>query len=565
MRTTLGLIVAIVLVASGGACAPAPAAPTAAPAKPAPAKEAPAAQPAAKPSGKLTEAVSSMGTEEIWLPWAESGREGWYVLSSVYESLITTNPETGAIVPMLAERWASEDGGKRWRFFLRKGVQFHNNQGEVTAEDVKYSMERFSDKEARASASSMYRAAMEGIEIVNPYEVVFQLKEPNVAFDTQVTLGYFGVASKKYVESVGEKEAASKPVGSGPFRLVDHKRNQSATLEALDQHWRKTPGFKTVVLRQIPDDAARLATLRAGEVDVAGLSFKFKREAEAAGMQMLRIPSAGIYHVYLGGQVQPTRETFDPKVPWVGDPKDPASLERALKVRKALNLAVDKQAIMQSVFEGEGIPMAVPYLVPGSEFVPADLKPYPYDPEQAKRLLAEAGYGQGFSREIEMLLMPWPGRAEMVDVGEAVAGFWERNLGVKVKRTPMDYAVWAPQVGRPRNMAWRTGAHGFLARPMVEPVISMGTWGFSKSSQMTLAETAEIDGLHSKILAEPDRTKRVELYRALAKAMYDGYHTVPITAVPALYAYNSKVLGSWPLPPGDAYAYGFENAVPAAR
>src|SRR5262249_48955782 len=159
--------------------------------------------------------------------------------------------------------------------------------------------------------------------------------------------------------------------------------------------------------------------------------FKLKREAEAAGLQILRIPGAGIYHVQLGGQLLPTRDTFDPNVPWVGDPKDEASQERALKVRKALNLAVDKRAVASAVFEGEGEPGLVPYFLPGTEFVPADLKPYPYDPQEAKRLLAEAGYAQGFSREIEMLLMPWPGRAEMADVGEVVAGFWERNLGLK--------------------------------------------------------------------------------------------------------------------------------------
>lgn len=516
-----------------------------------------------KPAGKLTIGLSSLGTEEIWLPWAESGREGWSVVGAVYESLLTTDRETGGVLPMVAERWQVEEGGKRWRFFLRRGIQFHGGHGELTADDVKFSMEMYVDKKARGSAAAVYRRLMERVEVVNPYQVVFHLKEPNVTLDTQLTLGWFGIASKRYVETVGERKAAARPVGTGPFTLVDHQRAHSATLEALDQHWRLASGFKTIHLRQVPDEAARLAMLRAGEIDVTAVSFKFKREVEAARLQLLRIKGAALYHVYLGGQVLPTRKTFDPQVPWAGNPKDPASLARALKVRQALNLAVDKQAIINSVFEGEGVPSAVPYLPPGSEFVPKALAPYAYDPAQAKRLLAEAGYAQGFTREVEMLLMPWPGRAEMVDAAEAVAGFWERHLGLKVKRTPIDFATWAPGVGRPRNMAWRAGAHGFIGRPVAEPVVAMATWGFSQSSYMTFAETAEFDALYGRILAEPDRAKRAQLYRDLAQMMYDGYYSVPITAVPALYAYNPKVLRSWPLPPGDAYAHGYEYVVPA--
>ena len=517
----------------------------------------------AKPAGKLTVGLSSIGTEEIWLPWAESGREGWSVVGAVYESLLTTHRETGAVVPMVAERWQVENRGKQWRFFLRRGIQFHAGHGELTADDVKFSMEMYMDKQAKGSAAAVYRRLIDRIEVVNPHQVVFHLKEPNVTLDTQLTLGWFGIASKRYVETVGQGKAAAKPVGTGPFTLVDHQRAHSATLEALDRHWRLASGFKTIHLRQVPDEAARLAMLRAGEIDITAVSFKFKREVEAARLQLLRIKGAALYHVYLGGQVLPTRKTFDPQVPWAGNPNDPASLERALKVRQALNLSVDKQAIINSVFEGEGVRSAVPYLSPGSEFVPQGVAPYAYDPVQAKRLLAEAGYAQGFAREVEMLLMPWPGRAEMVDVAEAVAGFWEKHLGLKVKSAPIDFATWAPAVGRPRNMAWRAGAHGFIGRPVAEPVVAMATWGFSQSSYMTLAETTEFDALYDRILAEPDRAKRARLYRDLAQMMYDGYYAVPIAAVPALYAYNPKVLGSWPLPPGDAYAHGYEYAVPA--
>ena len=438
MRRVVGVFVMVGLLAVQGACAPARETPSGEPrAAQAGSGQAPAGQTAAsQPTGKLTVGLSSLGTAEAWLPWLEAGREGWLVLDPIYESVVAPNVQTGEIEPQLAERWEVDETGKHWRFFLRRGIPFQDGHGELTAEDVKYSYEMYISDRSVASNKATLQTLVEQAEVVSPYEIVFHLKHPDVTFLGRLTPGNFGVVSKQYVESVGEREAATKPIGTGPYKLIEHKRQQSATFEAVAPHWRETPRIKTLVLRRVPDQAARLAMLRAGEIDITEIPFKLKREAEASGLQFLRVEGAAIYHVQLGGQILPTRDTFDANVPWVGTPGDAASQERALKVRRALNLAVDKQAIINSVFEGEGVPGVAPYYLPGSEFMPSGLQPYPYDPQEAKRLLAEAGYPQGFSREIEMQLMPWPGRAEMVDVGEAVAGFWERNLGLKVKRTP---------------------------------------------------------------------------------------------------------------------------------
>jgi peptide/nickel transport system substrate-binding protein len=512
---------------------------------------------------KLTVGVSSLGTAEAWLPWLEAGREGWIVLEPIYESLVAVDARTGRYQPQLAERIVVEDEGRRWRFFLRRGIQFHDGRSEMTAQDVVFSYDMSMSDKAVASMRPVMQGLVERVEVVGPHEIVFQLKRPEVTFLGQIAPGYFGVVSKSYVERVGLSEAALKPVGTGPYRLVEHKRQESVTLEAVPQHWRESGRFKSLVIRRIPDQAARLAMLRAGEIAITEIPFKLKREVDAAGLQILRIPGAAIYHVQLGGQVLPSRETFDPAVPWVGDPNDPASQERALKVRRAMNLAVDKQAVVNAVFEGEGVPGVAPYFLPDTEFVPQGMKPSDYDPQQAKRLLAEAGHARGFSREIEMLLMPWPGRAEMADVGEVVAGFWERNLGLKVRRKSMDFATYAPSVGSSRKSAWVTWAHGYTPRPLSEPIISMQTWLPSTARYNSVAETPEIDALSVKIRSEIDRAKRIEDYHALAQTLVDGYYGVPIAAVPALYAYDPKVLQEWLLLAGDAYLSGYERAVPA--
>ncbi len=514
------------------------------------------------PTGKMTIGLSSIGTAEQWLPWLESGREGWLGLEPVYESLVSSEPKTGAFLPQLAERWQMEDGGLRWRFHLRKGVKFHDG-GDFTAEDVVFSHEHMVGKKSVASASAVLRNLVGRIEVVGPHEIVYHLKQPDVTFLGRVGTTLFGVVSKAYVERVGEREAASKPVGTGPYRMMEHRRQQSIVYDAVENHYLDKPGFKTVVLRRVPDQAARLAMLRSREIDISEIPFRLKREAEAAGLKIFRVPGAAIYHVQLGGQLSPKREQFDKAVPWVADPADPASAERARKVRLALNLAVDKRAIIRAVFEGEGSPSISPFFAPESEFNAPGTKAVGYDPKEAKRLLAEAGYPNGFSREIEMLLMPWPGRAEMADVGEVVAGFWEKNLGLKVRRRPIDWATFAPNYAASRKMPWVTWAQGFNPRVFPDPINGMDSWLMTSSRYNSVGEYPEIDALAGKVRGEADAKKRVDLYRQMAKVFAENHYAVPIASVPALYAYNDKRIASWNFPRGEAYISGYHRAKPA--
>ena len=514
------------------------------------------------PKGKLSVGLPSLGTAENYLPWLEAGREGWVVLGAIYESLIDSDPVTGDYRPLLAERYEVEEAGKRWRFHLQKGVRFHDG-GEMTAEDVKYSYEMYISDRSVNAAKPVFAGLVESVQIINPHELVFNLKRSDVTFLGRFGNSAFGVVSKAYVERVGEKEAASKPVGSGPYKFVEHKRQISVTFEAVPDHWKETARFKALELKRIPDQSARLAMLRAGEINITEIPFKLKREAEASGMKFIKLPFASIYHVQLGGQLLATRDTYDATVPWVGDYNDPESQKRALLVRRALNLAVDRQAIIDGVFEGEGVPAVTPFFVPGSEFVTPDMKPYPYDPAEARRLMAEAGYANGFPREFEMLLMPWVGRSEMVDVSEVVAGFWERNLGLKIKRRPIDFGNYAANVGGPRKTPWVTWAQGFGPRPMNEPIGAMDTWLTTTARYNSVAEKMEIDELANSIRAEVDQAKRTAQYRALSRLFHDNYYAVPIAGVPSLYAYDPKVVAGWQSQPGDSYMGGYHRAMPA--
>jgi peptide/nickel transport system substrate-binding protein len=158
------------------------------------------------------------------------------------------------------------------------------------------------------------------------------------------------IHSKKYVETVGEEGAERQPVGTGPWKFVEHVRGDRIVYEAMDNHWRAVPHFKRLVFLKVPEPATRMAMLRAGSVDVIEIGGEYVEELQKAGMRTLTMPNVAWVWVILGGQWH-SKSTYDPAVPWAQP-----DAERARKVRLALNLAVDKQAILRQVLGGLGTP-----------------------------------------------------------------------------------------------------------------------------------------------------------------------------------------------------------------
>ncbi len=274
----------------------------------------------------------------------------------------------------------------------------------------------------------------------------------------------------------------------------------------------------------------------------------FKKEVQAAGLKVVSSRSSSSFFTALGGQVFPTRPGYDAKVPWV-DANDPA---RALKVRKALNLAVNKQEILDHILMGEGELTAVPLFIPGEDTYDPAWKQYPYDPEQAKKLLVEAGYPNGFN--ITMMLFPSTGRPEVPAVGQAVAMFWEK-IGIKVKLVNTDFASFKSQSDK-RNtpgMSW-----AFATPLKAEPIATTLTFISTSSSLLSGVEDKRIDDIFYRAMAEPDPAKRAKITRELGQLFYDNYWTIPIATTNTLYAVSKKV-GEWPLPPNTQYPVNLEG------
>src|SRR5215831_15495867 len=290
------------------------------------------------PTGALTVAVATFGNER-WLPHLYVGAED-VVLKPMYENLLTRDPKTGELAPMLAERWKVAHSGRTWTFYLRKGVQFHGGRGEMTAEDVKFTFGLLS-KEGSANSLAPEFRLIKSMEVEDPYTLTVRFEKPFVAFGNKVNQGLFSsvafIQSKRHIESAKEDGAERQPIGTGPWKFAEHVRGDRIVYEAVENHWRATPHWKRLVLLKVPERATRMAMLRAGSVDVIEVGGEYADELKKVGVRTLLMPNVSWVYVILGGQ-WPTKATYDPKVPWAQPDQ-----EKARKMRLALNLAVDKQ------------------------------------------------------------------------------------------------------------------------------------------------------------------------------------------------------------------------------
>jgi len=502
---------------------------------------------AAKPEGTLTVAVATFGNER-WLPHLYVGAED-VVLKPMYENLLTRDPKTGELAPMLAERWKVADGGRTWSFYLRKGVQFHGGRGEMTAEDVKFTFNTIAKDGSANSLAPEFRL-IKSMEVENPYTLTVRFDKPFVVFGNKVNQGLFAsvafIQSKRYVETAKDDGAERLPVATGPWKFVEHVRGDRIVYEAVENHWRATPHFKRLVFVKVPEPSTRMAMLRAGSVDVIEVGGEYADELKQVGVRTLLMPNTSWLYIILGGQWA-TKPTYDPKVPWAQP-----DAERARKVRMALNLAVDKQAIVQRVLGGLGTVMGSWLMYPSDPWASDALKkPYPYDPAKAKALLAEAGYPSGF--ETTMNLTAWPGRGFLPDVGEAVATYWEK-IGIRVKRRPVDRAIFAAD--------FRARAYSGVALAYASPLVAPEPWevlyraGYTKAGLCLFVEQPKLDEFIDRLAGQPNYTERLRIMRDEMGPWLSEY--VPGVAIGAAHtiAGLGPRVGDWPVIPGHM---GFHN------
>src|SRR5215831_18737405 len=411
----------------------------------------PAAQAKAKLE-RLTIAVAPIGYDTN-LTWLQA-RSGNLDKRPALEFLVGIDRHTGAYIPELAETWEMAPDGKTWTVRLRKGVKFHENWGEFTAKDVRHAVFLITQPESIQSDASTWRTLMgiekadtveevarkvaQGVEIVDDYTVVFHLKQVAPEFVETISANTdLPIESKARWDAGGKGLYGQKVVGTGPFEFIERKTGSHVLYKRVENHWRQTPAYKELEFRWVPEDVTRLATLLSGEVHVSDVPRALQKEAMTKGMQVITSQLPAIQHPWqFGGMYFASPDKLDPKIPFVK--KD---------VRQAMNLAINRQAIAQTLLGGRVEPLRVhgyhPQLDsaiwPGIWNLDWDRRfeaLYGYDPARARALLAQAGYPQGFA--FPMYLYTLPGFPEMVDIGQAMALDFQA-VGLKPQLTEIDF------------------------------------------------------------------------------------------------------------------------------
>src|SRR5256884_4420947 len=329
---------------------------------------------AAAPEGQMTWGIH-VSLVPTWFDPAETTGivTPFMLMYAIHNAMVKPLPGN-PLAPSLAESWTLSTDGLAYEFVLRKGTRFHNGEP-VTAEDVKYSFERY-----RGAASKTFKERVAAVEAVVSTRVRFRLKEPWPDFLTfySSATGAGWIVPKKYVEKVGDDGFKKAPIGAGPYRFVSFTPGVELVLEAVDQYWRKVPQVKRLVFRTIPDPSTRFAALKRGEIDVsywmtASLGEELRR---TAGLTLKPAIANNTYWVYFVDQ-------WDPKSPW-----------HDRRVRLAANHAIDRQGINQA--ETLGFSRMTGSIIPRIFQFALTVEPPAYDPARAKKLLAEAGYANGF-------------------------------------------------------------------------------------------------------------------------------------------------------------------------
>jgi peptide/nickel transport system substrate-binding protein len=446
---------------------------------------------AAGREGQLTWAVH-VTLAPTWFDPAETSGiiTPYMMLYAIHDAMVKPMPGNSQ-APSLAESVTISDDKLTYDMAIRKGAKFHDGTP-VTAEDVKFSFERY-----RGSQAAQIKGRVASIETPDPGRVLFKLKTawPDFLTFYASATGAGWVVPKAYVDKVGEEAFKKAPIGAGPYKFVSFTPGVELVLEAFEGYWRKTPSVKRLVLKVIPEEATRLAALKRGEVDIAySLQGEIAEELQRTPNLKLKAPIVnGTFWLYFPDQ-------WDAKSPW-----------HDVRVRQAALLAIDIKTINQA--------LALGYAHNTGSIVPENFDYYwkppapVFDRAKAKKLLAEAGFPKGFDAGEYYCDVAYGNLAEAV-MNDLAA------VGIKAKLRPLERAAFFKGYGEKsfKNLIQgASGAFGNAATRMETFVVKGGVYVYGSYP--------ELDDLFQQQAAELDLKKREDQLHKMqqivhGKAMY---------------------------------------------
>ncbi len=417
------------------------------------------------------------------------------VLTHIAETLLFMTEDL-QIAPLLVETWTVSVDGLTVMLYLRKGVFFHDGTP-FNAEAVKVNLERF----RKATYAFLLFPRVQTIDVVDEYTIRFNLDKPFAPLIPHLTHNFVAIVSPKQIAELPEGRDIMEPIGTGPFKFDKWVRGDYVRIVRNDNYWGQKPYLDSVVFKVVPSDATRLVLLETGQIHAMMRvpPLDAPRVAATRGLQVVQVPSVRTIYIAFNYQKPPFTD---------------------VRVRQAINYAVDKEAIVKEILGGVGGVSDAPIMPLIYGYSPQ--KPYPYDPEMAKKLLAEAGFPRGFKCT---LYHPTGRYMKDAAIAEAVQAYLA-EVGIQAELITMEWAAYLAFLRKPVNEAtfdmfmlgW--GCVTLDADYGLFPLFHTSEWA-PVGSNRSFYSNPVVDNLLDQARVETNPATRLAIYADLIRVLWE--------------------------------------------
>ena len=481
--------------------------------------------------------VYGRGADSVSLdPINVTDGESIRVTHNIYETLLEYDHNL-ELQPKLATDYNSSEDGLTWTFQLREGVKFHDGT-DFNADAVVFNFERWMDPENpyhegdfpyypflyggfKGDANHL----IESVTATGEHELEIVLKRKTAPFLSYLAISMFGIASPAAIEQYGAG-IGENPVGTGPFKFDEWNRNNTITLSKNEEYWMDgKPYLDQVIYQVIPENSARLNALQTGEIDIVdGMNSSDTTIVEdTEGIELLKRPSFNIGYMAFNMEKEP----FDNPL-----------------VRQAINMAIDKEEIVEAFYNGLADPATSP-LPPSLWSHDESLEKYDYNVEEAKKLLAEAGYEDGFTTELHTMSNPRPYLPEPMKIAEAIQSDLA-EIGITADIVSSEWATYLEDTKNGKHSMAMYGWTGVMADPdnFLYPNLSK-TNAEVPAQNIAFYKSDEFTSLITEARETIDQDKRTELYQQAQQLFQEdspwvmlAYTTPPLAQSDYVEDYN---------------------------
>jgi peptide/nickel transport system substrate-binding protein len=463
-----------------------------------------------------TVTVATAAQPDTLDPHVTSATSAFQTSKSIYDTLVEPD-RSGVIVPALAHEWRVSDDGLTLTFRLRDGVRFHDGST-LTSADVAASIARL---QAEGSPKANEFAMILEVATPDDHTVVLTLERPAPALLDSFASGWGAILPAALIDA--GHDFGNRPIGTGPYVFREWVRDSFVRLTANPDYYAGAPAVEDVVIRFVPDTSVQFQGLQTGEFDIA---------VDIAAVDWPAVERDARFVLEQGPSGLALVAALNTRRPYLEDPR----------VRRALNLAVDAETILEVAYGG-GFPIGT-FMEAGSPWTPATIEPFPYDPEGARALLQEAGVPQGFTLD---MALPQP-YASHITAGQMIQDML-RDVGVHAEIRIVEWGVWLGEVFRgPRDFDVTVIGH----TGKLDASGRLGGYGLRDGTYHGF-ESAEVAEMVQRAAVISDRAEREALYARVLEALHDEPPFIYIGTPFTTFARSTSVDGFWITPLLDTF------------